>query len=73
MEKHFDLKVEECREILYKTLNTSGLPMSVLNMLVLELQQTVSAQYIQHLGELRKKEAEEQAKAELENLNENPQ
>lgn len=70
MEKHFDLKVEDCRQNLYNALNTSGLPMSVLNMLVNELQNTVNQQYVAHLENLRREEAQKIAQEELEKLEE---
>ena len=51
--KPFDLIVEECRQKIYDVLNSSTLPMSVINMIVSELQQTVSTQYAEHLKNLR--------------------
>lgn len=53
MEKHFDLQVENCREDIFKVLNNSGLQMSVLNMIVNEVQQNVNSQYMRHLQSLR--------------------
>ena len=56
MEKHFDLKVEDCREQLFNVLNNSGLPMSVISMVVNDLQSTVNSQYMRNLESLRAQE-----------------
>lgn len=64
MEKHFDLKVEDCREQLFNVLNNAGLPMSAINMLVNELQNTVSQQYTTHLVNLRAQEKQNQENQE---------
>lgn len=60
MEKHFDLKVEDCKRKIFYAMNESGLPMSVLNMIISEAQREVNSQYLSHIQSLR--QAEEVAK-----------
>ena len=54
-QKSFDLRVRDCKEEVISSLNNSGLPISVLAMIVRELNETVATQYI---NTIQKAEAE---------------
>lgn len=53
MEKPVDLIVEDTKELIYSTLNNSGLPLSVINMIVKEVYSSVELQYSNHINRLR--------------------
>lgn len=45
VEKSFDLRVADCKQDLVNILNTSGLPISVLALIVREINETVATQH----------------------------
>lgn len=60
MEKPFSVKLRETRDSILQTLNNSGLPIDVMDMLLGEIRTVVHAQaeqeYIQQRAELTKQE-----------------
>lgn len=50
--KPFDLMVEDLKANIYNTLNTSGLPMSVIHLVVNEVHKDVKEQHVKHIQQL---------------------
>lgn len=60
--KPFDLTVEDLKASIYNDLNTSGLPMSVLSLVIKEINKEVNEQYVKHIQSLIAKESSNEDK-----------
>lgn len=53
MQKPIDLIIEDTKELVYSTINNSGLPLSIINMIVKEVYSNIESQYPSHINRLR--------------------
>lgn len=62
--KPFDLMVEDLKANLYNTVNSSGLPMSVITLVLNEVNKDVNNQYVNHVKTLMMQEQNKTEKVE---------